>query len=115
RAKAPRCGPRSVESAMEYSDTRAWDRSRSRRDTPALPFCQFTLNAQKPKESAYPTEIKTLGDRLRARRLDLGLYQKDVAAIIGVTADTICYWENGRVQPSKMLQPRIADFINEDW
>jgi DNA-binding XRE family transcriptional regulator len=43
--------------------------------------------------------------------MDFGLYQKDVAAIIGVTEDTICYWENNRVTPSKKRLTRVIDFI----
>jgi DNA-binding XRE family transcriptional regulator len=71
-------------------------------------LCHLTLRAPKPKNSAYLAVLITLGDRLRARRLDLGLYQKDVAAIIGVTVDPICYWENNRVRPS----PRLRSMIN---
>ncbi|MDT8422044.1 MAG: helix-turn-helix transcriptional regulator [Desulfuromonadales bacterium] len=32
---------------------------------------------------------------MRRRRLELGLYQKDVAAQIGVTVSTIWNWEHG--------------------
>jgi transcriptional regulator with XRE-family HTH domain len=69
------------------------------------------MNAEKPKDFRYPSEIKTLGDQLRARRLDLGLYQKDVAEMLGVSEDTICYWENVRVKPSQRLLPRILSFL----
>jgi DNA-binding XRE family transcriptional regulator len=37
----------------------------------------------------------SLGDHLRRRRIELGLYQKDVAVQIGVTASTIWNWEHG--------------------
>lgn len=69
------------------------------------------MNAEKPKSLQYPTILNTVGDRLRARRLDLGMLQKDVAAIIGVTVDTICYWENNRVRPSAAFNPKIRNFI----
>jgi DNA-binding XRE family transcriptional regulator len=81
--------------------------------TPALPFCHFALKAQKPRDPNYPNKVRTLGDRLRAKRLDLGLYQKDVAALLGVTEDTICYWENNRVKPSKKLAQTITQFLAE--
>ncbi len=61
---------------------------------------------EKPKPAEYPATLNTLGDRLRARRLDLGLYQKDVAVLFGVTVDTICYRENNRVRPCKELLPK---------
>jgi transcriptional regulator with XRE-family HTH domain len=72
----------------------------------------LVLKAPKPKPAVYPAVLETLGERLRARRLDLGLYQKDVAAIIGVSADTICYWENKRVKPSRRLSPLIKGFLD---
>jgi DNA-binding transcriptional regulator YiaG len=77
-----------------------------------LPFCHLAIKAEKPKPTAYPAVLDTLGDQLRAKRLDLVLHQKDVAAIIGVTEDTICYWEINRVKPSKRLLPLIKGFLD---
>jgi transcriptional regulator with XRE-family HTH domain len=76
-----------------------------------LPFCHFVLKAEKPRNSPYPNVILTIGDRLRARRLDLGLYQRDVAAIVGVTEDSVCYWENNRVKPSPVSVLNIDQFL----
>jgi len=76
-----------------------------------LPFCHFSIKTEKPKHPNYPMEIKTLGDRIRARRMDLGLYQKDVAARIGVSEDTICYWENQRVMPSPESLTKLSRFL----
>jgi hypothetical protein len=44
-----------------------------------LPFCHVGLSAKKPKSEAYPTALRTYGDHLRAKRLDLGLLQKQAA------------------------------------
>jgi len=56
-------------------------------------------------------EPVTLGDHLRRRRLELGLYQKDVAEQIGVTTSTIWNWEHGwTVDPCYM--PRVIEFLN---
>ena len=60
----------------------------------ALPFCHVRLTARKPSPAAYPKEMKTLGDHLRKRRLDLGLLQREVADRLGVTKDTIHNWES---------------------
>src|SRR5258705_10625123 len=95
----PEIRPHIVVSATECSDIRESGHSRIHKDTPAWRLCYLTLKAQKPRHSAYPSEIKTLVNRLRARRLDLGIYQKDVAAAIGGTPDTIGYWENNRSAP----------------
>jgi len=56
-----------------------------------LPFCHLTLKAKKPLPLGYPQILKTLGDHLRKRRLDLNLLQKEVAEIIGVDETTIYY------------------------
>jgi len=59
----------------------------------------------------YPKKLKILGDHIRARRLDLGLLQKDVAGIIGVTTDTITNWEKGRNQPMHRRYLKINKFL----
>ena len=59
----------------------------------------------------YPKQLKTLGDHIRARRLDLGLLQKDVAEIIGVTTDTIANWEKNRHHPMRCHYMRINTFL----
>ena len=61
-----------------------------------------------PKE--FTQEAITLGDHLRRRRLELGLYQKDVAVRIGVTASTIWNWEHGWTI-GKRFVPLIVDFL----
>jgi DNA-binding XRE family transcriptional regulator len=97
---------------VSYNDTHALGHSKNHKDTPALPFCHFVINAKKPKDWRYPREMRTIGDRLRARRLDLDLYQKDVAKILGVSEDTVCYWENGRVKPSQRIIRQLKHFLN---
>ena len=59
----------------------------------------------------YPKQLKTLGDHIRAKRLDLGLFQKDIAGIIGVTTDTITNWEKNRNQPMRWLNLKINKFL----
>jgi len=58
-------------------------------------------------------EPVTLGDRLRRRRMELGLYQKDVAIQIGVTASTIWNWEHGWAI-RKTFVPRIVAFLGDN-
>jgi len=47
---------------------------------------------------------------LRRRRLELGLYQKDVAVQIGVTASTIWNWEHGWTIDYQFM-PDIIKFL----
>ena len=79
--------------------------------TLVLPFCHLTLKAKKPFPPGYPQILKTLGDHLRKRRLDLKLLQKEVAERIGVDKITIYYWENNRVKPSLTFIPKIIGFL----
>jgi DNA-binding transcriptional regulator YiaG len=107
-----KCDRYTVEFGSANSGIRASGHSRSHRDTPALPFCHIVLKTKKPKDSAYPTEIRTIGDRLRARRMDLGLHQKEVAVRIGVSEDSVCYWEKNRVEPCQQMKEKIMKFIS---
>ena len=48
---------------------------------------------------------------MKKKRLDLGLQQKEVAKILGVTKDTICNWEKNRTSPSLRSIPKIIKFL----
>jgi transcriptional regulator with XRE-family HTH domain len=93
------------------SGTRALPIATSRTNTLALPFCYRTLRAQKPKDSRYPPDLRTLGDHLRKRRLDLGLRQRDVGHRIGVDACTIKNWELSHTSPETRHLPAIHEFL----
>ena len=41
---------------------------------------KITLRGEKAPSLTYPKELKSLGDHIRKRRLDLGLTQDEVAA-----------------------------------
>ncbi len=56
---------------------------------------KIEIPLQVPPLPEFAQEPVTLGDHLRRRRRELGLYQKDVAAQIGVTTSTIWNWEHG--------------------
>jgi transcriptional regulator with XRE-family HTH domain len=70
-----------------------------------------TLKAQKPLPSDYPRTLKTLGDHIRKRRLDLSLQQKDVSQILGVSEASIWYWEKSLISPSLHHIPKIIEFL----
>ena len=55
--------------------------------------------------------MKTLGDHLRKKRLDLGLLQKEVAQRLGIATDTVTNWEKGRTSPRLRLIPQIIEFL----
>ena len=76
-----------------------------------MPFCHARLAARKPKSGAYPTALMTYGDHLRAKRLDLGLLQRQVADEIRVDEATIYNWEGHRTEPALRFVPRIIEFL----
>jgi transcriptional regulator with XRE-family HTH domain len=80
-------------------------------DIPALPFCRVSLKGQKPIPKPYPRQLKTLGDHLRKKRLDLKLLQKEVALILGVDETTIDNWENNHSSPRLRHIPGIIKFL----
>jgi hypothetical protein len=77
----------------------------------SLPMCHLRLACSKPMSCAYPKELKTLGDRIRRRRLDLGMFQRDVAERVGVNETTILNWEKNRTQPTKRHISGVVVFL----
>jgi transcriptional regulator with XRE-family HTH domain len=71
----------------------------------------LTKTSKLPLPARYPKELKTFADHLRKRRYDLKLSQPQVAKIIGVSTDTITYWENERSLPLLMNIPKIVNFL----
>lgn len=59
-------------------------------------------------------ELKTIGQHLRARRLDLGLRQWDVAKKLSVNVQTVGNWEVGRDQADFWYMPRVVQFLGYD-
>ena len=56
-------------------------------------------------------KLNSLGDHIRSRRLDLRLFQKDVASQIGVSTDTIILWESNAATPQLRHIPKIVKFL----
>ena len=78
---------------------------------PALPFSKMTLIAPKPLKEKLNENPVSLGDKIRNRRLELRMLQKDVADLIGVSEDSITYWENNKVEPTVKKYPGIIQFL----
>ncbi len=54
---------------------------------------------------------KTLGEHLRLARIDRGLKQTEVAALLGVVSQTVVKWENNMVLVGPNSRTRVIDFI----
>lgn len=82
----------------------------SRMDKVALPFNDLQTKVRKPLEGYRDTPI-TLGDKIRNRRLELQLFQKETAPLIGVTESGLVYWERNIYQPQVHLYPKVIEFL----
>jgi transcriptional regulator with XRE-family HTH domain len=67
-----------------------------------------------PKPQEWPLEPKTLGEHLRKRRGELGLFQAEVVAQLGVKVDTYLLWEQDRHEPVVRYYPAIFEFLEYD-
>ena len=52
-----------------------------------------------------------MGDHMKKRRYELGLRQKDVAALLRVKEFTVCGWEKNKKTPAVRYLPRIIQFL----
>ena len=59
-----------------------------------------------------PAETKPMiCDRIRHYREKLGMEQKELAAMVGVTANAVSNWERGRARPDVNLLPNICEAL----
>lgn len=79
-----------------------------------MPICPITLRAVKPKPDGYPHNPKSLGEHIRKRRMDLGLFQRDVAANVGAKVTSVTNWEKGHAEPEIRFLPAILVFLGAD-
>jgi DNA-binding XRE family transcriptional regulator len=78
---------------------------------PALPFYQYQKTLQKPCKQGYPLHPQTIGEHIKKVRMEKGLLQKEVAELMGVSEDSITYWENDRALPQIRHYPGIIRFL----
>jgi transcriptional regulator with XRE-family HTH domain len=81
-----------------------------------LPFCKLRLRGARPPDFpiAYAREPKSLGEHIRKERLQRGLRQRDVAAVLGVDQFTLINWETGKVAPAVRHIPAALRFLGFD-
>ena len=66
-------------------------------------------------DPTYPPEAKTLGDKIRALRMENPLSIKQLAQQLGVNECTVAAWELGRSQPSSEKLERVLAFIESSF
>jgi len=75
----------------------------------------LTLKAKKPvSREKYPDFMRTWGDHIKTRRLDLKLTKRQLSIRFNVSDVTIYLWEKNRVKPSLAQIPKIIEFLGRD-
>lgn len=85
-----------------------------RRGRVAVPFSHLRLAGPKPLPEDVPDDPVTLGDHLKRRRYEIGLFQREVADRLGVSKETVQNWETGATEPAVRSVPRILEFLEID-
>ena len=65
----------------------------------------------KIKSSKSIDNPQVIGEHIRKRRLELGLFQADLVKIFNVCEDSITGWETGRSIPQIQYYPKITKFL----
>ncbi len=68
-------------------------------DIDALPCCKPYIFKVLRKPKGYPKKLFTVGGHIKAKRLDKGLYLKELAKTLKITTDTLINWENEKHRP----------------
>jgi transcriptional regulator with XRE-family HTH domain len=86
-----------------------------------LPFCERVVSVPRVKYLPsrnrgipVPREPKTIGEHLRKRRLELGIFQSKAACLLGVSTVTLSRWECDKVYPTWPQQPAVATYLGFD-
>jgi DNA-binding XRE family transcriptional regulator len=75
----------------------------------------LTLKVKKPvHREKYPDILRTWGDWIRARRIDLKLTKRQLSLNLNVSDITIYLLERNKVQPSLAQIPKIIEFLWRD-
>jgi transcriptional regulator with XRE-family HTH domain len=89
--------------------SRVWGARAIHSDTVALPFCNLRVRGPRPRvfPRGYPHEPRTVGERIRRRRLDRMLTQRTLAERLGCWPETVAAWERDESEPLARRWPVI--------
>jgi transcriptional regulator with XRE-family HTH domain len=66
------------------------------------------------RKKPFDFEPQTLGERIKKRRLELGLSQKEAGTMLKVTSFTVLNWEKCRTAPPVVSIPALLQFLGYD-
>lgn len=81
----------------------------------ALPCLRLLKSHAKLLPTSYLINPNTIDEHIKKSRMDLGLFQRDIAQLWNVTEETITNWENGYSEPQIVYYPCIAVFLGYEW
>jgi len=76
-------------------------------------FLPLRLKAPRT-DPRLPKELRTLGDHIRKKRIELGLLQRQVADRLGADPQSVNAWDRNYRQPVLHRLPAIAAFLGYD-
>jgi len=76
-----------------------------------LPFSRFEVSVPKPLKYNLIENPVTVGEMMRNRRLQLRLFQKEVAKLMGADEATIYHWENNKYPIHRRYNGKIIKFL----
>ena len=62
-------------------------------------------------ETAYVAPVGDFAEKVRMARIKAGMFQRDVADLVGRTPNTVARWERGERQPEPLAQGAILALI----
>src|SRR5262249_62294784 len=68
----------------------------------------------KRTDPRLPRQLRTLGDHIRKKRIELGLLQREVADLLGADPQSVNAWERNYRQPVLHRLPGISAFLGYD-
>jgi DNA-binding XRE family transcriptional regulator len=77
-----------------------------------LPFGPKLLKSLKPRP--WVLLPRTLGEHLKKRRMELGLWQRDLRKRFKLEKETYANWEKDRCYPAMKHWPGIIEFLGYD-
>jgi len=78
---------------------------------PALAFCDFDAVRLLPQPKRRTEQLLDLSNHIRQRRMELEMSLDDLAQLLGVTKDTVVYWETQQIAPNITQLPKIIAFL----
>ena len=86
-----------------------------------LPLCDRVLTASRKeflpihnRGIPVPTQPTTIGGHLRRRRMQLGIFQPEVARMLGVSTVTLSRWESDKIYPTWEFHQPIITYLRHD-